>query len=393
MAKSYTTLTDVGKVHAALVKLLIPVELSEVYEEVVDQAVWIAQAQHGTIFLFDEENNRFNRVYSTVPGGQQFSPRDKGNTFWVYIHNRPKLVTREELLEGHPNVDPEIHSVILIPLSFQKQSLGVLSLQSTLAAPFNKKHKESLLLFGSIASLAIQKAQLHAQKQKALETRDLFMSAASHELKSPLSSIRAYAQLIEQKLTAQKPVSENNVKAIIRNADRLVEMINSLFMASQISAGTFNPFKEQFDLYTTTKQTIDDLRVASKRTLNFENNQKNISFFGDKNQWISVVVNIVRNAISYSPKTSPISISLNALDDTIVFQVSNEGKGISSHDLKHIFEKYFRSKQQKAGLGLGLFLCHQIIKAHSGTIKINSDLGIETMVTVTLPNTFSHYGK
>jgi signal transduction histidine kinase len=273
----------------------------------------------------------------------------------------------------------------LIPLSFQKKRLGVLSLQSNLSAPFNKKHKESLLLFGNIASLAIRKSQLHGQKQKALETRDLFMSAASHEFKTPLSSIRAYAQLAEQKIKKNKVVPEKTVSAIIRNADRLTEMINSLFMASQVSAGTFNSYKENFDLYTLTKQSIDDLQVASKRTLVFKSYTKKIPFFGDKNQWVSVVMNIVRNAISYSPVGSPILISLTLFNGMVIFKVSNEGKGISRNDIQHIFEKYFRSKQQKAGLGLGLFLCHQIVKSHQGIIKIESQPNVQTTVTVSLP--------
>jgi signal transduction histidine kinase len=387
MKKKHQTLTDVGKVHAALVELLIPVDLESVYQEVVDQAVRLASAQYGTIFLVNQKDSKFVRAYSTVPKNQQFSPRPQGNTAWVYHHSRFRIVSRKDLLANHPEVDPDIHSVILIPLFFQKEKLGVLSLQTNLTMPFNKKHKESLRLFGNIASLAIRNAQLHTQKQKALETRDLFMSAASHEFKTPLSSIRAYAQLIQQKLVKGKVIPEKAINAIIRNADRLTDMINSLFMASQVSAGTFNSYKEDFDLYLLTKESIDDLQIASTRNLQFKSNKKNIPFRGDKHQWVSLVMNLVRNAINYSPVNTPVVISLHVNKAHITFQVSNEGKGISKSDIKHIFEKYFRSKQQKAGLGLGLFLCHQIVKAHHGTIKITSLPNIKTEVTVALPIT------
>jgi signal transduction histidine kinase len=383
--ETYTTLTDIGKVHAAVVKLLLPITMDNVYKEIVNQGVQLAEGKYGPIFLFNNSKNTFTRAYTTVPKKLQFIPKPKGNTHWVYTYNKPRFVTREELLSTHDDIDPNIHSVILIPLSHQKKKLGVLSLQSNLYTPFNNKHRESLLLFGSVASLAIRKAQLHQQKEKALETRDLFMSAASHEFKTPLSSIRAYAQLIEQKVTSNKPVTEKSIKAIIRNADRLTEMINSLFMASQVSAGTFDSYREHFDLFTTTKQYLGDLSVATTRKFIFSTNVKNIPFYGDKNQWYTVVSNLVRNAINYSPKGSPITITFEVINGFAIFKVANEGEGVSQEDIKRIFEKYFRSKQQKAGLGLGLFLCYQIVKAHQGTIKIESQPNVETVVTVKLP--------
>jgi signal transduction histidine kinase len=383
--QTYASLTDIAKIHAALIKLLIPLTSNEVYREVVHQAVALASGKYGTIFFYDKKKAAFQRAYSSVPEDQQFHPRPKGNTFWAYTYNRPKFVTRKTLESAHPNISPKVHSLILIPLSFQKKRLGVLSLQSDSEIPFSTKHKESLLLFGSIASLAIRKAQLHEQKEQALETRDLFMSAASHELKTPLSSIRAYAQLIQQKMRANKLVSDKSVTAIIRNADRLTDMINSLFMASQVSAGTFASFPETFDLYAATRQYVTDIKITTNRTFIFSGNTKSIPFYGDKSQWYTVVTNLMRNAESYSPKHTPIAVSLRVVGSTVIFKVSNEGKGIRKEDIKRIFEKYFRSKQQKAGLGLGLFLCHQIVKAHHGTITIESKPNIQTTVTVRFP--------
>ncbi len=385
-----SNLIDVVKVNDALVRLLLPISLDNVYEAIVTEAIKLVGAVYGSIFLFDEKTQTFNRAYTNVKKNQQFLPRANGNTYWVYINNKPRLVPREILAKAHPEIDKIVHSVLLIPLSYQNEKLGVLSLKSSLKAPFTRADTDGLILFGTTASLAIRNAQLYKQNQQALEMRDLFMSTASHEFKTPLTAIKSYAQLFQRTVNPDKEFSQQTISAILRNVNRLTDMINSLFLASQISAGTFQVHYQVFDLCEVLQQCIDDIRVSSHRNIQFVCDIPVLLFNGDKNHICSVIINLIRNSITYSPDESVITVGIKVEKKTVVLTVADQGQGITAKDLRHIFEKYFRPNNQQAGLGLGLYLCFEIVKAHNGTISMESTVGKGTTVTIKFPQHYNH---
>lgn len=369
------------KIYEAIVKLLIPTNSDEVYKHIVSQAALLIDAHEGSIFI--EKNDSLVRVYSTVAPKDQLEPREDGNVIKVFETGKPRYLSSQYLKKIHPEIKSDVKSVTIIPLSFHKKRLGVLTMQSNTISEMTQNHKDRLKVFGAVASLAIRNAQLYEQKQKALETRDLFLSVASHELKTPLTSIKGYAQLIHKSKSPKKDWSE----AIVRNSNRLNSMMQDLLSISQISAGSFKLTKKEINFTKLVLDCLKDFQIASKRRINQNIPEQPTIICGDSGKLYSVVSNILRNAAKYSTIDSPIFLSLSSNKKQVTLTVTDKGSGISAKDQKQIFKKYFRGKNKKSGLGLGLYIGKRIVQGHGGEIAISSKLAKGTKVIVELPLT------
>ncbi len=232
--------------------------------------------------------------------------------------------------------------------------------------------------------------------QKALESRDEFLSICSHELKTPLTSLKMQIQLNERmrsKLGEEKAFSLENMKKFIDQADRSVEriihLVNDMLDISRVATGRLSLNLEEVNLSNLAKEVTDRLMpimemAGNKVSLHLE---ENLLVKADKFRIEQVLTNLLMNAAKYAPD-SPVEVILKNIDGCACLSVKDHGNGISEEDQKRIFERFERAIDSHvvSGLGLGLFISKEIMALHKGVIKVESELGKGATFIMKLPS-------
>ncbi|WP_026898182.1 PAS domain-containing sensor histidine kinase [Daejeonella oryzae] len=225
----------------------------------------------------------------------------------------------------------------------------------------------------------------HLQQQK-----DDFISVASHELKTPLTSVKASMQLLER-LIRQDPTSDK-VSLFIDKANssltKMHHLVESLLNVSKIAADQLVLNKSNFIASEMIKDCCEHIRLTGKYNLVLSGDME-LVFYADKNRIDQVLVNFINNAVKYAPESDTINIHISKEGDNSKLSVQDFGRGIPAEKLPHLFERYYRvdsSGVQYSGLGLGLYISADIIERHGGKIGVYSEKGIGSTFWFTLPS-------
>lgn len=218
------------------------------------------------------------------------------------------------------------------------------------------------------------------------------VSMVAHELRSPLASISGFAEILSS-IGPTKEQVEEYANIIREEAERLAELVSKYLDLTKIEAGrmdfkpSFFAIKQVFDamLYLVSTQ-------AEKKNieLDIQYSNEDIEFYVDENMISEVIVNLLSNAIKYSPENSKILIEVSERSKNIQILVRDQGYGIDKHHLPHIFDKFYRIKddsriQEEKGTGLGLSLVKEIVELHDGTISVDSKINEGTTFRLILP--------
>jgi PAS domain S-box-containing protein len=228
-------------------------------------------------------------------------------------------------------------------------------------------------------------------EQKLLQQqKDEFIGIASHELKTPVTSIKAYTQVLERMLTQKGDTRE---AAMIGKMDaqlnRLTSLIADLLDVTKINSGRLQFNYTWFDFNQLIAEVVEDLqRTTQKHTL-IEDMQQTGKVYADRERVSQVLVNLITNAIKYSPHTKEIIISTRKENDEVLVGVQDFGIGISKEKQERVFEQFYRVSGVKQhtfpGLGLGLYISSEIIKREGGRIWVNSAEGKGSTFYFALP--------
>ncbi len=225
--------------------------------------------------------------------------------------------------------------------------------------------------------------------KKIDELKDEFISIASHELRSPITSLKVYLQLLTNKkdtITATK--KDEFFKKMSQQIDRLERFVNDIYEATKIREGKISLEKEKFTLRLLLKETIDDLErnyTSHKIVLLSKFNGYVIA---DRMRIQQVLLNIIINAIKFSPQANKIAVKIWKKDKNVFVSVTDYGAGIAKEDISKITERFYqagKNNKSTAGLGLGLYIAHNIIKQHQGDFLLASKLGKSTTITFYIP--------
>jgi signal transduction histidine kinase len=236
--------------------------------------------------------------------------------------------------------------------------------------------------------MAIRKAQVYKQRGDAIAARDLFISMAAHELRTPVTTMYVYTQLLKRKANRGEKFDLEWINTLLYEMARLTKLIDELLQINQIKSGNFKYEFEEINLENVIKNSLKTFRASHKKALvNYRNKmKKDIKLIGDPNKLEQVIINLLDNAAKHNEWGKPIKLTLDKKDHTARFSVEDEGTGISREDLEHVFDEFYKGTgHTKAGMGLGLFLIKKIIDEHKGKIKLTSQLGNGTIVTIDLP--------
>lgn len=230
-------------------------------------------------------------------------------------------------------------------------------------------------------------AQKRAEKEK-----DEFLSIASHELKTPLTSIKAYMQLLDRKLSLDKACAEAKyVDRVQDQVEKLNSLITDLLDISKIDNGKLIINKKMFSLERMVQSAIDSIvqtHDQSNMILIRQGDISNIMVYGDEIRLEQVLVNFLTNAYKYAAGTEKIIVDCNVMDDFVNVSVIDFGIGIPESKQSDVFDKFYRVEETSfdfQGLGIGLYICSEIIRSHQGTIGVESSEGKGATFYFTLP--------
>lgn len=228
-------------------------------------------------------------------------------------------------------------------------------------------------------------------ERKELDKRkDEFISVASHELKTPVTTIKAFNQVISSYLKDKNdPILRSYFEKMSDNVDRLVGLLNDLLDVSKIQSGKLELKMEKFDLDKLVKEIAFDLTNLdnSHKIIIKEGSGKKIT--ADRYRVGQVLINLISNAIKYSPRSDKVYVSVRDLKDGVRVGVRDYGIGISLKDQKRIFERFFqvdnKIRESFSGLGLGLYISNEIVRRHGGEIGVKSTKGVGSTFSFILP--------
>jgi PAS domain S-box-containing protein len=228
--------------------------------------------------------------------------------------------------------------------------------------------------------------------KKALEQKDEFISIASHELKTPVTSLKGFTQILKLKFEQEEnSQAVDLLSRMDKQVDKLTKLIVELLDATKIENGQLKFSKEDFDFNALVLETAEEMqRTTEKHTIKVKLVDTKL-ICCDKDRIGQVIINLVSNAIKYSPNANEILITSSIENDTLKLCVKDYGIGIPAEKQSHVFDRFFRVSGDKQdtfpGLGLGLFISSEIIKRHNGNLTVKSIVGEGSTFCFTLPFT------
>ncbi|HEY9489484.1 MAG TPA: ATP-binding protein, partial [Chryseosolibacter sp.] len=222
------------------------------------------------------------------------------------------------------------------------------------------------------------------------EQKDQFIGIASHELKTPVTSIKAYAEILHGIYGKQNIGSQESMmmERMVSQVDRLVKLINDLLDTTRITAGGLVLEQESFDLNELIQERVEEIQRATSHRLIVK--PHNIPLvYADKDRISQVLTNLLSNAIKYSPTASEVTITSERSDSHVIVRVRDLGIGLPEEHRDKIFDRFYRMYDTRhntaQGLGLGLFIASEIIRKHHGTMGVQSKQGEGSEFYFTLP--------
>jgi two-component system sensor histidine kinase/response regulator len=226
-------------------------------------------------------------------------------------------------------------------------------------------------------------------RKEAERKKDEFISIASHELKTPLTSVKGYVQLLERSVNRG---DTETVKKHLEKAQVQLEKLNSLIAdlldISKIESGKLKFNKKDFSIDALLDNVLEIMHQSNPTFKIIKKGKANCAIFGDEMRIEQVIVNFLTNAMKYSPGTEEIFITVNVKDDQLYVAVKDTGIGMLPEQLEYVFDKFYRveeTSQRFQGLGIGLYISSEIIKRHGGEIGVQSTYGKGSEFYFTIP--------
>jgi len=227
------------------------------------------------------------------------------------------------------------------------------------------------------------------EKQLEKQKRDFF-SNASHELKTPITSILGFSEMINQNIIQTDGEKDNVLKRIETEARRMSELINDLLMISNLEAKNMSAEYADFNLKVVLLEAVASISpINNNETVQIDLNSDDIMVYANKRQLYEMCVNLIENAVKYNKPGGKVSIELKAKKHHAILKVRDTGIGIPLEHQARVFERFFRvdygRDKKVGGSGLGLSIVKHIVNMHNGEITLRSKKGMGTTIGISLP--------
>jgi signal transduction histidine kinase len=288
-----------------------------------------------------------------------------------------------------------VASLLISPISAGDQRLGALEVYTDRPLVFSEDDLSLTRLFADQAAVILESralideaARVRAHEEAARLKED-FLSAAAHDLKTPLTTLVAQAQFLERRAEAEPsaPADVPGIKRIVREAKRLSGLVVELLDASRLEQGRLVGEREPIDLVELARE-VASRDIYGSHLVTVSADAPIVGSY-DPRRIGQVIENLVENAVKYSPEASEVRVVLAQRNGNALIDVSDRGIGIPVPDVPHVFDRFHRAAnvddRRFAGMGLGLFICKGIVEQHGGRIWVESAVGTGSTFHVALP--------
>lgn len=303
-------------------------------------------------------------------------------------------IRKDPTFKNRTMVQAGLISAVWVPIMSKKRVLGVLVVGSRELHQFTRGEVNLLKAFGAQLGAALENAQLYEEVSKLDEMKSDFVSNVSHELRTPLTAIKASVDNMLDGLTGD--LSEKQTRYLTRiksNTDRLARLINDLLDLSRIEAGRIEMKPANLPLVNLIRDVTESLRpMAVEKLISLEvaSPVNNVTAWADRDKVAQVLMNLIGNAVKFTPPQGKVTIALERNgDEWVQVSVTDTGPGIPPEEANKIFDKFVQlaqvGTQKPKGTGLGLAICKALIEMHGGKIWVESKLGKGSTFSFTLP--------
>lgn len=376
---------------SSVMKLIVPQFADWCFIDLIGENKVLHRVKVG--YASDKDKNIAEELYNQAPRNKASYIRKaiySGKSVFLKKLTPKKLIVNDEQhLKLIQNMKQK--SFMTIPLIARGKVIGAISF--VLVEGSRIFSNVDLLFAEQVANriaLAIDNSNLYHQARKAVKVRDDFLAIASHELKSSLTTIKALAQILER--DNRNNGSDRSIPLFTKmdtQLNRTTKLINDLLDVGRIHTGRFTMLKERLYIDNFVKEVIENCQRFSPMHKIVLKGETGEMIYADKDRIHQVIVNLITNAIKYSLDSYDIVVMLGKDEKNITISVRDFGIGIEKDKTKKIFERFFRAdnevRDRTSGLGLGLYISHELIKQHNGSIKVKSKVGKGSTFTVILP--------
>jgi signal transduction histidine kinase len=406
---------------AAMLRIL---ELDQLLPEIVRSATLLGSADAASVMLVDE-SGEFLRIVAHHGLSQEYATAQRIPMATAKSIYRGFDTHLEIDLETQPAGDPDLIKreklarVVAMPLVHEGKLIGGINVYTRdRERRFDDIDLDILHILAAQASIGITNARLYeaerhgrrvqesllAEQRESERQKDEFLSIVSHELKTPLTPLKALAQLLRLRLRRHREDGreldleslDSNLRTIERQVDRMSGLVNDLLEVSRAGQGRFELQQQEFDLVPVVHEVVQRYREISAeegRIAFAVTAPGTLPISGDAMRIEQALTNLVGNAVKYSPSGGEIRIAVDARGDEVAFVVADDGIGIPAEDLPTLARPFARGSRRArtfSGMGIGLYLARLVAEGHGGSLALASageDKG--TTVTMTLPRSGS----
>ncbi len=311
----------------------------------------------------------------------------------VYIASSAEFEQRADALALPLQRRLGLEGLIALPLVVEQQIIGALQFSFKQPLLLQDADRAFVQALARQCAQALDRARLYDESQRALDARDQFLAVASHELKTPTTSILGYAQLLQRRISHNGEVGERIAKpvhSIIHQATRLNRLTLSLLDLSRLQTGQLTISRSDVNLLALVERVAQEAQLSTDRhQIHVAVPEQELRLVGDELRLEQVIYNLLQNAIKYSPDGGAINITVRPSATSVQIAIADHGVGIAAADLPQLFQRFYRAPTATtlsvSGMGLGLYIVQEIIALHHGSIDVQSELGAGSTFTITLP--------
>jgi PAS domain S-box-containing protein len=327
----------------------------------------------------------------------------------LYTHITDKMVVQGAKNPEHLAIMKKIgfSSAMIVPIISREKPIGAISF----VAAESRRHYTELDLqtaekLASRASLAIENARLYksaeqeiaerkkveAQLREMENRKNNFISMASHELKTPITSLKIYRDLLERRLPTKEQKEFVQILTVMnKQINKLSILISDLLDLSKIRVGKLDFKMDVFNLNDLVDETVFEIQPTTHHKITVKH-EKRVLVFGDRERINQVLINLLTNAIKYSPESNKVIVTVTTQDECGTVKIRDYGIGVRKKDRERIFERFYQAEENETfpGLGIGLNISQEIVTRHGGKLWVEKGRSKGSVFIFTVPRKQYH---
>ncbi|MCS7259691.1 MAG: ATP-binding protein, partial [Anaerolineae bacterium] len=393
-------LEEVSTLYQVAQEVTSSLQLDETLETVVHAIRNALKCRGCCVFLLNSANQmlEIQAAAGLKPEWRQMAQlaMGEGVAGKVAASLQPLYVPDTHAYPDYVTFDPEVRCLLAVPLQVRGRLIGVLNIDHTQPDAFTSDHERLLTVAASQVAVAIENARLYTQLLAEKRRQDEFLAIVSHELRTPLTCIQSSVSLLLEDEPLEGETAREFLEIIQRQNERLILMVNNLLNATRLEHAELQLASQPVALDALVARAVHRLRLlaAEKQiTVRTQLPDEPVSILGDADWLEQALINLLDNAIKFTPSEGEVSVAVQATPYEVNVTVSDNGIGIPASELEHVFDKFYRVPEQPVGIprprhgsGLGLYIVRRVVEAHGGHVRAESTPGAGSRFIVSLPH-------